>query len=106
MFAPSELDLNFAVRWRPKAKAHPAVGLQLGAEGHAVRARRHRRRGLLVEQRQDAAQWDGDPVRPVGELVRDFVERLFEHKEPHDPIGIGAVLRAETAAARSLEIRI
>ena len=61
---------------------------------------------LLVEQRQDAAQRDCDPVRPIGEFVRNFVERLFEHKEPHDPIGIRAVLRAEAAAARSLEIGI
>ena len=99
-----QLDLNLPVRRRPEAEAHAAVGLQLGAERHAVRARY--RRCLIIEQRQDTAQRDDDPVRPIGELVGDFVEPLFEHKEPHDPIGIGPFLRAETAATRRLEIGI
>ena len=62
-----ELDLNLPVRWRPKAEAHLAIGLQLGAEGHAV----HARRGLdlHIEKRQDAPQWNGDPLRSVGEFV-------------------------------------
>src|SRR6185369_2574396 len=35
----------------------------------------------VAERRQDALQRQGHPVRPVGQFVAQFVERLFEHEQ-------------------------
>jgi hypothetical protein len=94
------------MRWCPQPKPYPAVGLNLGAEGHAVHAAGRARGPFGIQQSEHAAQRDRDPIRTVGQLISQLVKRLLQHEEPHHFFRHRTGGRTDAAAFSGIEIAV